>query len=70
MEEERQHNVELQNEFVQHDIGGSTGGRTSQTRKLAPKKVPVKSVETCLDGLDELMRGNGGRLPIECTNEE
>lgn len=51
--------------FVQHDIAGSTGGRSSVIHK-----VPVKSVETCLDGLDELMRSNGGKLPIECINEE
>lgn len=70
MAEEMAHAMQLaQDTFVEQTIRGSPGDRSSTIRKPPKKKLPPKSVETCLDGLDELMRGNGGRLPVDCINE-
>ena len=35
---------------------------SSQRRSLRP---PPKSVDECLDGLSEILKENGGRLPVE-----
>ena len=63
MEEERADDME---QSQQNYIPGSTGGRSSCLGHPVPKKLPPKSVDECLDGLDALLRGHGGKLPIEC----
>ena len=61
MEEER---ADLSEGFKDY-IPASTGGRSSCLAQTLPKKMPPRSVDECLDGLSEIMRDNGGKLPIE-----
>ena len=63
MEEERADDME---QSQQNYIPASTGGRSSVMGHQVPRKLPPKSVDECLDGLDALLRGYGGMLPIDC----
>ena len=68
MEEERAENEA--NQFEQHYIPSSTGGRSScHAPPNSQKKMPPKAVDECLNGLNDILRKNGGMLPIECSHE-
>ena len=52
-----------------HYIASSTVGRSSHAIKK-PFKMPPKSVDECLDGINSILRNCGGKLPIDFANSD